>query len=216
MSPCPHCEVWISPERDDLIGWDSAKSENEAADIGFWSCPNCGEKIGEEDRKASLLEAKLVHRGQAVDKQGRITGDPPDTSRLFFRATAFHNLFLSAGSIAKDEWRALQIPEDSPERFSADRELCSLCIASVCFADVCRGPGPRQESNRITRIELPQHVLPADTKWLTLGCDIGEKKLWYLLLATRIDAEWECVSPCASVRRHRCTKRSHETRSSVD
>jgi hypothetical protein len=189
MSPCPHCEVWICPERDDLVGWDSAKSENEAAEVGFWSCPNCGEKIVEEDRKASLLEAKLVHRGQAVDKQGRITGDPPDTSRLFFRATAFHNLFLSAGSIAKDEWRALQIPEDSPERFSADRELCQFvhCIpyVSPMYAEDLvldkKAIGSR-------RIELPQHVLPGDTQWLTLGCDIGEKKLWYLLLATRVDA----------------------------
>lgn len=189
MSPCPHCQTWICPERDNLVGWDGARSENEAAEVGFWSCPACGQKIDDEDRKSTLLEAKLVHRGQSVDKKGRITGDPPDTSRLFFRATAFHNMFLSAGSIAKDEWRAQQIPEDSPERFSADRELCQFvhCVpyVSPMYAEDLvldkKAIGSR-------RIELPQHVLPADTWWLTLGCDIGEKKLWYLLLATRIDS----------------------------
>jgi hypothetical protein len=190
MSPCPHCETWVCPERDCLVGWDGAKSENEAAELGFWSCPSCGQKIEEHERKQALLEAKLVHRGQEVDKKGRVVGEAPNTSRLFFRASAFHNMFLSAGSIAKDEWRAQQIPEDSPERFSADRELCQFvhCIpyVSPMYAEDLvldkKAIGSR-------RIELPQHVLPSDTQWLTLGCDIGEKKLWYLLLATRIDAD---------------------------
>ena len=190
MSPCPHCETWVCPERDCLVGWDTAKSENEAAELGFWSCPSCGQKIEEHERKQALLDAKLIHRGQEVDRQGRVIGEAPNTSRLFFRASAFHNMFLSAGSIAKDEWRAQQIPEDSPERFSADRELCQFvhCIpyVSPMYAEDLvldkKAIGSR-------RIELPAHVLPHDTKWLTLGCDIGEKKLWYLFLATRIDEE---------------------------
>ncbi|QDV22920.1 phage terminase large subunit family protein [Aureliella helgolandensis] len=189
-TPCPHCEYWITPERDDLLGWDGAQSENEAGDQAYWCCPVCGEKIEEEQRKSSVLEAQLVHRGQEIDTQGRITGEPPDTSRLFFRASAFHNLFLSAESIGKDEWRASQIPEDSPERFSADRELCQFVhcvpyVAPMYAEDLVldkKAIGSR-------RVELPHLILPADTRWLTLGCDIGERKLWYLLLATRVDAD---------------------------
>lgn len=189
-APCPHCEAWITPERDDLVGWNAARTENEAAELGFWACTACGQKIDEHERKAALLKAKLVHRGQEVDKQGRIVGESPDTSRLFFRASAFHNMFLSAASIAKDEWRAQQIPEDSVERHSADRELCQFvhCVPYVepLFAEDLvldkKAIGGR-------RNDLPQHILPADTKWLTLGCDIGEKKLWYLFLATRVDAQ---------------------------
>lgn len=186
LTPCPHCEAWIAPERDDLIGWDDARSEIEAGDRAFWSCPECGEKINEDDRKASLLSAQLVHRGQHVDRTGNIVGDPPATSRLFFRAAAFHNLFLSASSIARDEWRAQQIPEDSAERHSADKELAQFvhCVPYVepLFADDL---ALDKKSIAARRLELPQHVLPADTKWLTVGTDIGEKRIWWLSLARR-------------------------------
>ncbi len=186
LTPCPHCEAWIAPERDDLIGWDDARSEIEAGDKAFWSCPECGERINEDDRKSSLLDAKLVHRGQHVDQSGNIVGDPPATSRLFFRAAAFHNLFLSAGSIARDEWRAQQIPEDSAERHSADRELAQFvhCVPYVepLFADDLVLD---KKSIAARRLELPQHVLPSDTKWLTVGTDIGEKRIWWLALARR-------------------------------
>jgi phage terminase large subunit GpA-like protein len=186
LSPCPHCQAWIAPERDALIGWDDAKSENEAGDKAFWSCPECGERISEDDRKASLLECKLIHAGQTVDKQGRVHGTRPNTSRLFFRAAAYHNLFLSAGSIARDEWRAQQIPEDSTERHSADRELAQFvhCVPYVepMFADDLVLD---KRTIAARRLQLPQHVLPSDTKWLTVGTDIGEKRIWYLVLARR-------------------------------
>ncbi len=186
VSPCPHCDEWIAPERDNLVGWDDAKSENEAGDKAFWSCPACGERIGEDARKSSLLAAKLIHRGQSVDKQGNIIGDPPATRRLFFRATAFHNMFLSAASIARDEWRAEQIPEDSTERHSADRELCQFvhCIPYVepMFADDLV-LDKKQIASR--RLDLPQHILPRDTKYLNVGCDVGEKRIWWLALARR-------------------------------
>ncbi len=190
MSPCPHCEMWIAPEREHLVGWDGAPSENAAGDGAYWSCPECGERISEDDRKSSLLEAKLVHRGQSVDKQGRVIGDAIATSRLFFRAAAFHNMFLSAASIARDEWRAQQIPEDSTERHSADRELAQFvhCIPYVepMFADDLLLD---KRSIAARRLELPQHVLPSDTKWLTVGCDVGEKRCWWLALARREDQD---------------------------
>jgi phage terminase large subunit GpA-like protein len=186
LTPCPHCEDWIAPERDNLMGWEDAKSENEAGDKATWVCPSCGLSIDEASRKQSLLQAKLIHSGQSVDRKGRVTGPEPDTCRLFFRAAAFHNLFLSAASIARDEWRAKQIPEDSIERHSADRELCQFvhCLPYVepMYADDLVLD---KKSIGARRLELPQHLLPSDTKWLTVGVDIGEKRCWWLALATR-------------------------------
>lgn len=196
LTPCPHCEQWIAPERDNLVGWSECKSENEAGDNAYWSCPECGERISEDDRRSSLLAAQLVHAGQSVDKKGRIVGEARATSRLFFRAAAFHNLFLSAASIARDEWRAEQIPEDSIERHSADRELCQFvhCVPYVepMFADDL-SLDKKQIAGR--RLELPMHLLPSDTKWLTIGADVGEKRCWWLALATRED-------PAGNIFRH--------------
>ena len=190
LTPCPHCEAWVAPERDDLVGWNDAKSENEAADKAFWACPSCGQQITEDERKDCVRAAVLVHRGQTVDKRGQVIGPPPDTSRLFFRAAAFHNFFLSAASIAKDEWKALQISEDSPERFSADKELCQF-VHCIPYVDPLMSEDLELDRVMIARrrLDLPAQVLPQDTRWLTAACDVGEKHLWYMLLCTRIDAE---------------------------
>lgn len=188
VCPCPHCEQWVAPERDDLIGWDAAKSDREAADLAFWACPSCGQKITEDERRSAVLEAKLLHRGQSVDKQGTIVGQAPDTGRLFFRAAAFHNLFLSAGSIGKDEWIAAQIPADSTERIFADRQLCQF-VHCIPYHDPRFDDDLDLDKKAIgrRRMELPHQIVPADTAWLTAGVDIGEKKCWWLVLATRVD-----------------------------
>ena len=187
--PCPSCEQWITPEREHLVGWEGCRSENEAADKSQWTCPECSVTLGEDARRLALLAAKLLHRGQSIDSRGRTVGDPPDTSRLFFRASAFHNSFLSAGDIGRDEWKAAQIPEESIERHSADRELCQFvhCVpyVSPLFAEDLI-LDKRSISSR--RLVLPALVVPPDTRWLTAGIDIGEKKCWWLLLATRVDA----------------------------
>ena len=186
VTPCPHCERWVAPERDSLVGWSECRSENEAGDRAYWSCPVCGERINEDARRASLLEAKLIHRGQSVDKQGRVSGDAPDTLRLFFRAAAFHNQFLAASDIGRDEWRAEQIPEDSAERHSADRELCQFvhCVpyTEPAFADDLVLDKKAIAARRTIQ---PMNILPRDTTLVNVGTDCGEKRVWWLALARR-------------------------------
>lgn len=191
VCPCPNCQAWITPERDHLAGWDGAASDRQAAEQAFWFCYECGEMITEDQRRAAVLDARLVHRGQSIDSRGRVVGDPPDTSRLFFRASAFHNLFLSAGDIGKDEWLAQQIPPESAERISADRQLCQF-VHCVPYHDPRFDEDLDLDKKTIarSRIEnLPQHILPADTRWLTAGVDVGERKCWYLVMATRVDPD---------------------------
>lgn len=185
------CENWISCERDHLSGWHEAKSENEAARAAFWACPACGEKITDKERHKMLMGAKLVHAGQSIDAKGKITGPKPDTTRLWFRCSAWHNMFLSAGDIARDEWKAAQISEDSPERISAERELCQFvwCIpwdpaeTDVEFEIDKKAIGRR-------RLTLPRAMVTADTVSLTVGIDLGSKAGWYLALAKRSDGSF--------------------------
>jgi hypothetical protein len=185
VAKCPHCKEHVSPEREHLSGWQEAKSENEAARLAFFACPSCGEEITETERAAMLADAKLLHRGQSIDKKGRITGDPPDSRRLWFRMSAFHNLFREAGDVARQEWKAAQIPEESPERISAERELCQFvwCIPwdppemdtelEVIKEDVDK-----------RRLHYPRRVVPPDTLVVTTGTDLGKREGWYLTLCT--------------------------------
>lgn len=185
LSPCPHCRQWISCERDDLVGWQGQPDENAAAAAAFFACPECGEEITDAQRREALSAAVLVHRGQSVDADGTVIGPHPETRRLWFRMSAWHSLFRSAADLARQEWRAAQIAEDSPERLAADRELCQFvwCIPwDPPAADAELILDGRSIDRR--RAPQPRRVAPPTTICLTTGTDIGDRDGWYLVLAT--------------------------------
>lgn len=182
---CPHCKDHVSPEREHLSGWQEAKSENEAARLAFFCCPSCGEEITETQRGEMLVAAKLLHRGQTINKRGKITGDPPDTRRLWFRMSAFHNLFREAGDVARQEWKAAQIAEESPERISAERELCQFvwCIPWDPPAMDTEIEVVKEDVDK-RRLSYPRGIVPPETIVVTTGTDLGKREGWYLSLAT--------------------------------
>lgn len=101
---CKSCLVWVSPERDDFVGWDQAETEIEAGEKAAFSCPNCGILFSEVDRQEMNLGAKLLHRGQEIDADGNVIGELPKTDTLGFRWSAFNNLLSSAELIGRKEW----------------------------------------------------------------------------------------------------------------
>ena len=54
-----------------------------------------------------------------LDASGQVQGELPATDTLGFRWSAVHNLFLTPGEIAADEWRASR----SADEENAEREL---------------------------------------------------------------------------------------------
>lgn len=115
---CPHCHEWITPERENLVGWQDAESQVEAFEESQYSCPgeSCGAIFSEAQRIEMNRNAVLLHKGQSI-VGGEIHGTPPQSSTLGFRWNAFNNLFLSAGDVGQDEWDAARDPdEDNAER----------------------------------------------------------------------------------------------------
>ncbi|MCA9268987.1 MAG: phage terminase large subunit family protein, partial [Planctomycetales bacterium] len=100
--PCPHCGDYVTPDREDLVGWQPAKSAADAKDLASWFCPACGEAIDDDQRVG-------------MNAAGRIHGEPPRTDTLGFRWNAFNNLFWPTGMIAAGEWAAVRSkdPEDA-------------------------------------------------------------------------------------------------------
>jgi hypothetical protein len=166
------------------MGWEQ-ETEAQARACAKWFCPNCGESISDDDRRTSLCRAVLLHGEQTIE-DGNVVGDPPETSRLWFRTSAWHNCFLSAGDLGVDEWKAAQIPEQSPERISADKELCQFVWCSPYTL-------PKFESDidldrqAIGRDRMcsawPKGLVPDSTTDLSLAIDLGEKEAWFVLLA---------------------------------
>ena len=72
LLPCPHCSECVAPERDDLVGWKGADSDEVARQASAFYCPSCGEQWDEEQRREANARSLIVHRGQQVE-DGHVT-----------------------------------------------------------------------------------------------------------------------------------------------
>lgn len=187
VSQCPHCEAWVSPEREHLVGWDGAESEQQAADQACFICPSCAVILSEAERREMNRGAKLLHHGQTIDKHGRISGDLPPTSTLWFRWTAFNNLLLDAADTAIDEWKAAQIEEGTVDGENAERELCQFCHAVPFKSQLAAYEPLAASAVRKRRETFGRNELPPDVTHLTMGVDLGDWTAWWLVIAFRAD-----------------------------
>jgi phage terminase large subunit GpA-like protein len=190
LTPCPHCGAWIWPGRDNLVGWETARTEVEASELATWCCPKCGEAISTEERRDALAEAVLVHSGQVIDKRGNVTGDPPRTRRLYFRYGAWHNAFLNAADIAVDLWAAAQLEPGTRSRDLAERKLCQFVFGLPYVAPVTEAGDILEETDVDARRDvLPRAVAHADALHVVAGVDVGERVCHWVLLVVRPNAQ---------------------------
>lgn len=185
--PCPHCEKWVSPDREHLHGWQDAGSEDEAGNEAFWCCPACGEEITEKERIAANRDIRLVHHGQHVDRRGRVVGDRPKTSTLWFRATQFTNLLLPVGDAGIDEWTASQLDENSPERENAEMELCQFVHARPYKPKLFELQPLTHADIQHRGIHLGRGKVPTGASWVSRGVDVGQRKLHVVTRAWMIE-----------------------------
>jgi phage terminase large subunit GpA-like protein len=194
VCPCVHCGEHVAPERDHFAGFEDCENELDAANSGNFFCPSCGEEITQKDREVMVKQVKLIHKGQSIDKSGVVTGEKPRTSILFFRWSAFHNLFLKNSDIAADAWRVKQIEEDTPERDLAEREESQQTWA-IPVKPKLIDSAPLLRSEISSRKEkFPLGVVPDDTQFLVTGSDIGRWKCWFFAIAFRSNGTLHAVN----------------------
>lgn len=188
LSPCPHCGDWVSPGREHLVGWQDAKSEDEAANRAAWLCPSCAHPITIEERKAMLTAARLVHAWQQINEAGEIVDlfelERRPTSTLWFHWSAWHNLLRDPADFAVAEWEAAQIEEDTQERENAEMELCQFDFSTPYRPSSEQGK-LEASSLKNRKGEWPRNVVPADTQKLVMGVDVGKWRLHWVVLALR-------------------------------
>lgn len=186
VAPCPHCESWISPEREHLIGWQNATSEQQVVDNARFVCPVCAGSIDDRQRMMAMRDCRIVHWGQEIKPDGTIVGNRPPTSTLFFRWSAWHNLLLDAADTAVKEWEASQIEEGTIDRENAERDLCQKAWATPYRPALSELEplNPKVIRKRVAMSPGWQRgIIPHDTKACALGLDIGEWTSWWWLLA---------------------------------
>ena len=181
LLPCPHCDQWVAPEREHLLGWREAESQAGARDQGQFACPECGGFWSEEQRQQANQQSQLLHEGQSVDDDGQLTGEPRPTETLGFRWSAVNNLFLTSGDLAADEWRASRsAEEDHVEREMRQFVWCLPVLPS-------RWEETAIQADDITRRvgRWPRGIIPADTQHLTAAIDLGKYLCHWIVVAWR-------------------------------
>lgn len=180
--PCGHCGEYVTPEREHFRGWQNAEDEMQAREQGRIHCPKCDQPWTEQMRIDANHKAVLAHKGQTVDKDGNINGEPPRTKTLGFRWNCCNNLFVSQADIAAKEWKAARDPNED----NAEREMLQQWWALPYT-------GQREEMSQVTSAsilkreieEWPQGVCPPDTKNLILSVDVGKSRCHWVALAQR-------------------------------
>jgi phage terminase large subunit GpA-like protein len=172
--PCPHCGEYVTPEREHLIGWQEADTKAAARKMACFGCPACGERFSEQERVEMNRRAKVVHRGQTVDREGVVHGDPPETETLGFRWNAFNNMFWTSGEIAAKEW-AVKHATSSEE--SLERELCQFYWAIPYQSpDFDATPlDANQVRRRFGDRRYTKGIVPADAEQFTVAIDCGKR-----------------------------------------
>jgi len=170
--PCPHCKAWVTPEREHLVGWQTAETLAQARKAARWCCPACAAVLTERQRRKMNERARLVHRGQRVTPKGRVLGPRPRTDTLGFRWNAFNNLFWTAADVAEREWKGARDP---------DEENAKKVLRQFVWALPYEPPTLRMavlEAEQISRrtIDVPRGHVPAACAVLTVGIDLGQRE----------------------------------------
>jgi len=189
MCPCPHCREFVCPEREHLAGWREAETELAAIRQSHFCCPACGHEISEDERRVMNLLAKVLHRGQSIDRRGRITGDPPETLTLGFRWNAFNNLFWTVGAIGWKEWQALRADDED----SAQRELDQFYWAVPHQPPELDLVHFRADAARKRFGQWPKGQFPPEAVHFTVGLDLGKRVGYWVAMAWLPDGRGHIV-----------------------
>lgn len=184
--PCPHCNAWVTPEREHLVGWKDAETEIAAIEQAHIVCPACGAIWTNEQRIHANSRGVLVHRGQEVAADGAVIGDPPQTNTLGFRWTAVNSVLNARrlSLVGGIEWRAKRAADED----AAERDVCQSQWALPSKGD--KLDVSQLDAFVIMRrtISRPRGVCPDGTLCVTVGCDIGKRLCSWVALAWRAQA----------------------------
>ena len=176
---CRHCGGYVTPEREHLVGYQTATNELDAREQGHFVCPSCTAQWTEEDRVFANQNSVLVHRGQTVNPDGSIAGDPPRTLTAGFRWTAANNLLRPAADIAGDEWKVLNKPDDE----TSQKKMMQFVWAMPWTGETA-GTGITDEIVASRLNGLQRGELPEDCDSLVCQIDLHLRWHYWEIMAT--------------------------------
>ncbi len=171
--PCPHCFKYVTPERENLVGWQTAETKLQAVRGTRICCPSCGVQWENNERIEANRRAVLVHKGQEVADDGTIAGPMPDTDTLGFRWTVVNTILDTErlSLVGGVEWAAQRASDPD----AAEKDVCQSQWALP--SKPSKIDLSQLDHLAIMRRVLPKSrrgVCPDDTQCVTVACDVGK------------------------------------------
>lgn len=186
---CRDCHQWVSPDREDLIGWQDADNEIDAGAQTAFACPDCGVLWSEADRENANKNLRYIHRGQELDEEGNVVGELPKTRTLGFRFNGFNNMLIKPSDLGIEEWKAARDVNSE----NAEKKMCQFFWALPFIADKSDDV-PLDALTICTRTNsTPRGVIPPGTAWISSGIDLGKWKCHWVTLAWLYDGTCQVI-----------------------
>lgn len=177
--PCPHCFGWVSPERDDFVGWDAAETELQAEQKARFSCPKCGGLWSPDQRTSANRKCRLLHRGQEITPEGEISGPTPETRTFSLRWSAVNNSFATEAQLGNEEWNSAR----EEDRENAEKRRCQQ-VWVIPYGGRTAAVDLTAETVASRLTELDRGVLPNDVETLVVQIDVHDRWLYWTAMAT--------------------------------
>lgn len=189
VQQCFSCAEWVAPGRENLIGWQEAKTEAEAESLSRWACPACGIVFDDAKRMIQLRTAKLRHKGQTINPDGTVTGNIVQSKTMGFRYSAASNTFVTAGIVGADEWKG----QREVDQDNAEKELLqwTWALPSKPSQQDVEPLDYRAVMNR--QSQWSRGTMPSDVVTIAAGVDVREKQLDWFVTAKRVNGQPLCI-----------------------
>ncbi len=175
--PCPHCGEYFVPRFACLVipkGLTPAQARREA----YLKCPHndCGGVI-EENHKADMnARGVFVAPGQTVDRDGVVSGEPPDTTILSLWVSGLASPFVTLGQRAETYLTAFRSRESAKIQTAKNAQFGEVYIDGS-------GEVPEWEQIYSSRIGYKAGTVPEEARFLTFGGDVQKNRIVYVVRA---------------------------------
>lgn len=110
--PCPHCDEYFIP-RFDVLRFPEGKPAMEAARGAYIECPHCGGVVEEANKALMNQRGRYVAPGQTIDRDGTVSGDPPERSTISFWVSGLASPFVTIGDRVRSYLEAVALGDDA-------------------------------------------------------------------------------------------------------
>lgn len=183
--PCPACGGY------QFLSWDhvrfDATSPVSAMGTAHLECAyeDCKAAISDAARVRMLHldRARLVGRGQVLNRDGTVTGELPETLSWGLTWSALDSPIKSLAKLVSEYWDAAEKAKVGNHadlrKFYRDR-LCSMYTGD---ARSSQSLDATALALRSAKAAYAKGELPAEAKWITVAGDVQKRELWWLAIA---------------------------------